>query len=164
MLRYKQPEVISGSIVRFGVRSNLLQEKGDFTMLSLKRCLLIITLLCTLTVAVVANPGVTHAQTSSQQVTHTATLPGNTDMGIRSYWNGTLITLNIQEMRVLAAGGYAASFLITALFGIGVSVMGLSGPGAAVQTWNAANAYVHNQCYWFWVSTYKPDWGTYPCH
>lgn len=139
-------------------------------MLSLKRCLLIITLLCTLTVSLIGTSGVTYAQATSQQVAHpqqSAQLPAKpdkSDIGIHSYWNGTLITLNIQEMRVLAAGGYAASFLITALFGIGVSVMGLSGPGAAVQTWNAANAYVHNQCYWFWVSTYKPDWGTYPCH
>lgn len=132
-------------------------------MLSLKRCLLIITMLCTLTVAVVANPGVTHAQTSSQQVTHTATLPGNTDMGIRSYWNGTLITLNIGEMHVLAAGGYAATFLISVLSGFGV-FLAVGRFGAAWQTWNAANAYVHNQCYWFWVSTYKPDWGTYACH
>jgi hypothetical protein len=167
MLRYKQPEVISGSIVRFGVRSNLLQEKGDFTMLSLKRCLLITLIaLCTLTASLVVAPGVTHAQTTSQQAAHagqTAQQPMKPKVKIKSYWDGTLVTLNLMDMRLLAAGSYSLFWILSAIPGAG-KLLNASLGGTGLTAYDAADAYIHNQCFWFWVSTYDPAWGKYSCH
>jgi hypothetical protein len=87
--------------------------------------------------------------------------PAQPDMGIHSYWDGTLVTLNNKDMQVLAAGSVAIFWVISAIPGAG-KLLGII--TSSITTFDATNAYIHNQCYWFWVSTYKPDYGTYPCH